>query len=321
MSWLESFQVNFNKQDKTQHTFQQEGRCTSSATAMEDYGKCRAVVGRGSYGIVFLFSKEKENGIGQELYAVKRFQRRPKDTERVYMRRSTSEFCVSSALLHSNVIRMFDLFKDAKGDYCEVMEYCSGGDLHNLVRSVGKLKWQEADCCFKQLMRGVEYIHEMGVAHLDLKCENLLLTGDGILKISDFGHSECVRLGWEKDVHMVSGLRGSSLYIAPEEYADKEFDGHAVDVWACGIIYMAMITGRYFWDTAKGNEDASFLRYLKERRVQQGYSPIESLTRLYCRNTIYCMLDPNPSRRISATQVLRCEWGREIKLCKAAEGC
>ena len=52
-------------------------------------------------------------------------------------------------------------------------------------------------------MRGVECIHEMGVAHLDLTPENLLLAGNGLLKISDFGNSECVRLAWDKDVHTV----------------------------------------------------------------------------------------------------------------------
>ncbi|KAH6988288.1 serine/threonine-protein kinase, partial [Ilyonectria sp. MPI-CAGE-AT-0026] len=283
------------------------------------YGKCREAVGRGAFGIVLVSCKKKENGAGEELYAVKKFQRQPKETERMYMRRSMAEFCVSSALSHPNVIRTLDLLKDAKGDYCEVMEFCTGGDLRGLVRSAGKLKWQEADCFFKQMMRGVEHIHEMGVAHLDLKPENLLLTGDGLLKISDFGHSECVRLACEEDVHMVSGIPDSDPYVAPEEYTGEEFDGLAVDVWACGVIYLAMITGRSLWRTAKKGEDASYARYLEERRQQEGFGPIEWLPGVNV-NIIYCILDPNPSRRITASHVLRSEWGREIKLCKASEG-
>jgi protein-serine/threonine kinase len=169
---------------------------------------------------------------------------------------------------------MLDLFKDAKGDYREVMEFCSDSDLHSLVCSVDKLKWYEADCFFKQLMRGVEYTHEMEVAHCDLKPENLLLTRHGSLKISDFGNSECVRLAWERDIHMVSGIRGSGPYIAPEEYTDGEFAGHAVDIWACGIVYMAMITGCPLWRTAKNSKDASCARYLMEHRQQEGFGPI-----------------------------------------------
>jgi protein-serine/threonine kinase len=71
------------------------------------------------------------------------------------IRRSTAEFCVLSAL--PNVICTLELLMDTKGDYCEVMEFCSGGDLHNLMRMVGTLKWQDADCNIKQLMRGAEY--------------------------------------------------------------------------------------------------------------------------------------------------------------------
>ncbi|KAJ0132007.1 Uncharacterized protein HZ326_24904 [Fusarium oxysporum f. sp. albedinis] len=223
------------------------------------------------------------------------------------------------ALLHPNVIYTLKLLKDTKGDYCEVMEFCSDSDLHSLVCSVGKLKWYEADCFFKLIMRGVEYIHEIGVAHLDLKPKHLLLTGDGLLKVSGFGRSECVCLAWEKDVHMVSGIRGSGPYIAPEEYTDEEFDVYAADIWAYGVIYMALITGCPLWRTAKKSEDASYARYLKEHRQKEGFGPIESLPRLRSRNTIYCLLDPNPSSRLTASYVLRSEWGREVRLCNACE--
>ena len=138
-----------------------------------------------------------------------------------------------------------------------------------------------------------------------------------------------------------------SPYIAPEEYVDKEFDARAVDVWATGVIYMAMRTGRHLWRVARKDEDEFYERYLEGRRDEEGYGPIESLARVSsprpspnasstalggarssqrltdrqarCRNVIYSILDPNPSRRITASQVLKSEWGREVKLCKAGE--
>ncbi|KAJ9427853.1 kinase-like domain-containing protein [Fusarium oxysporum] len=186
------------------------------ATLVERYGKCQEVVGRGKFGSVFVLRRKKDVGAGKELYAVKKFQRQPKETERMCIRWSTAEFCISSALLHPNVISTLDLLKDKKGNYCGIMEFCSGGDLHNLGRLVGRLKWQEGDCFFKQMMRGVEYIYEMGEGHLDLNPKDLLLTGNGLLKISNFGHSECVRLGWESDIHMVSEIRGPDPYTAPK---------------------------------------------------------------------------------------------------------
>ncbi|KAI3337179.1 Pkinase-domain-containing protein [Xylariaceae sp. AK1471] len=311
-SWVDTLQ-----QERDSIANDKKGGPNHSATLTEKYGKCQEVVGRGAFGIVRISHKKVENG--EKLFAVKEFRRRPEESEKKYSKRLTAEFCISSSLRHPNVIHTLDLLKDQKGDYCEVMEYCSGGDLYTLVLTAGKLEVLEADCYFKQMMRGVEYMHEMGVAHRDLKPENLLLTCHGALKITDFGNGECFRMAWEKSPHMVSGLCGSAPYIAPEEYIDKEFDARAVDVWACGVIYMAMRTGRHLWRVAKKDEDEFYERYLAGRRDEEGYGPIESLHRARCRNVIYSILDPNPSRRITASQVLKSEWGREIKLCKAGE--
>lgn len=323
-----------------------KGGPNTTATLVEKYGKCQEIVGRGAFGIVRISHKRKD-GDNEQLFAVKEFRRRPDESEKRYSKRLTSEFCISSSLRHPNVIHTLDLLQDSKGDYCEVMEFCAGGDLYTLVLAAGKLEVAEADCYFKQLMRGVEYMHEMGVAHRDLKPENLLLTTHGALKITDFGNGECFRMAWETDAHMVSGLCGSAPYIAPEEYVDKEFDARAVDVWATGVIYMAMRTGRHLWRVARKDEDEFYERYLEGRRDEEGYGPIESLARVSsprpspnasstalggarssqrltdrqarCRNVIYSILDPNPSRRITASQVLKSEWGREVKLCKAGE--
>ncbi|CAK7241038.1 MAG: serine/threonine-protein kinase HAL4/sat4 [Sporothrix thermara] len=295
------------------------GAVAPPSTLIEKYGKCQEIVGRGAFGIVRISHKKLADGMGEKLYAVKEFRRRPEENEKKYSKRLTAEFCISSSLRHPNVIHTLDLLKDAKGDFCEVMEFCAGGDLYTLVLAAGKLEVQEADCFFKQMMRGVEYMHEMGVAHRDLKPENLLLTTHGGLKITDFGNGECFRMAWESDAHMVSGLCGSAPYISPEEYVNKEFDARAVDVWACGVIYMAMRTGRHLWRVAKKDEDEFYARYLDGRRDEEGYGPIESLHRARCRNVIYSILDPNPTRRITASQVLKSEWGREIKLCKAGE--
>lgn len=276
---LRSNWVDAVKNEKEAHLGEKKGGPSSTATLVEKYGKCHEIVGRGAFGIVRISHKRTE-GQGEQLYAVKEFRRRPDENERKYSKRLTSEFCISSSLRHPNVIHTLDLLQDSKGDYCEVMEFCAGGDLYTLVLAAGKLEMAEADCYFKQIMRGVEYMHEMGVAHRDLKPENLLLTTNGAIKITDFGNGECFRMAWESDAHMVTGLCGSAPYIAPEEYVDTEFDARAVDVWATGVIYMAMRTGRHLWRVAKRDEDEFYERYLQGRRDEEGYAPIESLKRV-----------------------------------------
>jgi protein-serine/threonine kinase len=272
-SWVDQL-----KNEKEALVTDKKGGPNHTASLVEKYGKCQEIVGRGAFGIVRISHKRVETG--EQLFAVKEFRRRPEENEKKYSKRLTSEFCISSSLRHPNVIHTLDLLQDAKGDYCEVMEFCAGGDLYTLVLAAGKLEVAEADCYFKQMMRGVEYMHEMGVAHRDLKPENLLLTTHGALKITDFGNGECFRMAWEKETHLVSGLCGSAPYISPEEYTDKEFDARAVDVWATGVIYMAMRTGRHLWRVAKIEEDEFYERYLEGRRDEEGYAPIESLHRV-----------------------------------------
>ncbi|GLI76716.1 serine/threonine-protein kinase HAL4/sat4 [Penicillium ochrochloron] len=339
-TWIDQF-----KNERDRLATDKKGGPNATASLVDKYGKCQEIVGRGAFGIVRISHKvDPTDSKCEQLYAVKEFRRRPQETAKRYQKRLTSEFCISSSLRHPNVIHTLDLLQDAKGDYCEVMEYCAGGDLYTLVLAAGKLEVAEADCFFKQLMRGVEYMHEMGVAHRDLKPENLLLTTHGALKITDFGNGECFRMAWEKEAHMTAGLCGSAPYIAPEEYIEKEFDPRAVDLWATGVIYMAMRTGRHLWRVARKDEDEFYQRYLEGRKHEDGYAPIETLHRVSattaaaghlcnaghitnptctsqarCRNVIYSILDPNPSRRINASQVLKSEWVRQIKLCKAGE--
>lgn len=253
----------------------------ATASLVQKYGKCQEVVGRGAFGIVRIAHKtDPKDARHEQLYAVKEFRRRPQEDSKKYSKRLNSEFCISSSLRHPNVIHTLDLLEDAKGDFCEVMEFCAGGDLYSLVLAAGKLEVVEADCYFLQLMRGVEYIHEMGVAHRDLKPENLLLTTHGALKITDFGNGECFRMAWETEPHMTAGLCGSAPYIAPEEYVEREFDPRAVDVWACGVIYMAMRTGRHLWRVAKRDEDEFYENYIRGRKSEEGYAPIETLHRV-----------------------------------------
>lgn len=275
-SWVDQL-----KSERESLASDKKGGPNATAGLVEKYGKCHEIVGRGAFGIVRISHKpDPKDSSAELLYAVKEFRKRPQETPKKYQKRLTSEFCISSSLRHPNIIHTLDLLQDAKGDYCEVMEYCAGGDLYTLVLAAGNLQVLEADCYFKQLMRGVEYMHEMGVAHRDLKPENLLLTTHGALKITDFGNGECFRMAWEKEAHMTAGLCGSAPYIAPEEYSGGEFDPRAVDVWACGVIYMAMRTGRHLWRVARKEEDEFYQRYLEGRRDEDGYAPIETLHRV-----------------------------------------
>lgn len=105
-----------------------------------------------------------------------------------------------------------DLVQDENQHWCEVMEYCPGGDLYAAIKR-GTMNQADIHSYFKQMLLGVDYLHRMGVAHRDIKPENLLLDGKGKIKITDFGVSDVFRMCWEKTTHLSKGLCGSEPYL------------------------------------------------------------------------------------------------------------
>ena len=103
-------------------------------------------------------------------------------------------------------------------------------------------KW-EAQKYFRQLISAVEYLHSRGVAHRDLKPENLLLDENDNLKVSDFGLATVYRLqGKERSLDTRCG---TLPYVAPE-VLERPYQAEPADIWSCGIILVALLTGGNF---------------------------------------------------------------------------
>lgn len=253
------------------------------------YGKCGDVLGWGAFGTIRASYKiDEKNPSSKQVFAIKEHKQLEGESQEKYHRRVVSEFRISSSLHHQNILATLDLLQDNKGVECQIMEYFPGEELHSVILHAGELEETEADCFFKQLIQGLVYMHEMGVAHRDLKPENVLLTTSGLVKIIDFGNAECFRAAWETEARMSSGVCGSLPYIAPEEFTLEEFDPRPLDVWACGMIYMAMRTGENPWRAAKPEEDAKYQQYVEKRKTEAGYEPIECLRRVSYREVSTC---------------------------------
>lgn len=109
-------------------------------------------------------------------------KRRKNESEKEYVKKLTAEFCISSTLHHINIVETVDLVQDESQHWCEVMEFCPGGDLYAAIKR-GGMSPSEVECCFKQILTGVEYLHSQGVAHRDIKPENLFFDTKGHLKV------------------------------------------------------------------------------------------------------------------------------------------
>ncbi|KAK3390574.1 kinase-like domain-containing protein [Podospora didyma] len=214
------------------------------------YGKLGKVLGAGAGGSVRLM-KRAEDGV---VFAVKEFRpRHSYETEREYVKKLTAEYCMGSSLHHGNIIETLDIVQE-KGKWYEVMEYAPF-DLFAIVMT-GKMSREEVSCCFLQILSGVTYLHSMGLAHRDLKLDNVVVSDRGIMKIIDFGSSHVYKYPFEHGIVLASGIVGSDPYLAPEVYDEKKYDPQAVDIWSLAIIYCCMTLRRFPWKVPRMTDNS-----------------------------------------------------------------
>lgn len=164
------------------------------------YGKFGKVLGSGAGGSVRLLKRSRD-GV---TFAVKQFRdRHSYESEREYAKKVTAEFCIGSTLHHGNIIETLDIVHE-KGHWYEVMEYAPY-DLFAIVMT-GKMSREEIACSFLQIFSGVTYLHSMGLAHRDLKLDNVVVNEHGIMKLIDFGSAIVFRYPFENDIVLASGM-------------------------------------------------------------------------------------------------------------------
>ncbi len=163
------------------------------------YGKLGKVLGSGAGGSVRLL-KRNSDGV---TFAVKQFRDRHSwETLKEYSKKVTAEFCIGSTLHHGNIIETLDIIQEGSHWY-QVMEYAPF-DLFAIVMT-GKMSKDEVACSFKQILSGVAYLHGMGLAHRDLKLDNVVVNENGVMKLIDFGSAVVFRYPFENDIVNASG--------------------------------------------------------------------------------------------------------------------
>ena len=133
-------------------------------------------------------------------------------------------------------------------------------DLFSVVMT-GKMCRPEIYCVFRQICDGVEYLHEMGLAHRDLKLDNCVLTEQNIVKLIDFGTATVFHYPGKAHTP-ATGIVGSDPYLAPEVLTNEPYDPRKTDVWSIAIIFLCMILRRFPWKIADAKTDPSFKAFV-----------------------------------------------------------
>lgn len=208
-------------------------------------------LGAGAGGSVRLLTRVSD-GL---TFAVKEFRAKyQNESKRDYAKKITGEYCIGSTLKHPNIIETVEICYENERIH-QVMEYCDF-DLFAIVMS-NKMSREEINCCFKQILAGVHYLHSMGLAHRDLKLDNCVIDKRGIVKIIDFGSAVVFSYPFTKTLIEAQGIVGSDPYLAPEVCVFNKYDPRPVDVWSVAIIYCCMMLKKFPWKVPKLS-DSSF---------------------------------------------------------------
>ena len=201
------------------------------------------------------------------------------------------EIVIMKLISHPNVMGLYEVWEN-KSELFLVLEYVDGGELFDYLVSKGKLGEREAVHYFRQIIEGVSYCHSFNICHRDLKPENLLLDKKNkSIKIADFGMAAL-----ELPNKLLETSCGSPHYASPEIVMGKAYHGAPSDVWSCGIILFALLTGHLPFND---NNIKKLLLKVQSGRFQMPHNISKEAQDLISR-----ILVVNPSKRIQTADIL-----------------
>lgn len=206
------------------------------------------------------------------------------------------EVYIMRQLNHENVVQLLDLL-ETEQDYVLVLEYCGGGDLYQRIAEGGLMPETEARTVMRQLCNAVQHLHQRGVAHRDVKPENVLFDEYGAAKLSDFGLSAIARPGT-----MLRTCCGSLEYAAPEVLLDRPegYCGSQADIYSLGVTLYAMLSCDLPYQA--GDSEAM----TREQRAENFSMP--SYISPACADLLRSMLRFDPNARPNIAAVLQHPW-------------
>ena len=218
-------------------------------------------------------------------------------TDEEFIRRFNVEAQSAAGLTHPNIVSIYDVGHE-DGIYFIVMELIQGKTLKQIINEEGKLPWKWSVNIAIQIASALEAAHRNNIIHRDIKPHNIIITEDGVAKVTDFGIAKAVS---NSTITAFGTTIGSVHYFSPE-HARGGFTDAKSDLYSLGVVMYEMLTGRVPFDADTPVSIA--LKHMQEKPVEP--IRINPDIPLAVNNIIMKAMQKEPSARYSsATEMLK----------------
>jgi serine/threonine protein kinase len=229
----------------------------------------KTLLGEGGFGIVELHQCKPicNNNTCNKCFIVKKLTNgKPKNFINRFKKPNTQriqkfykEYEIGILLNHKNIRQTLELDKNLN---CIIFENCRGIDLLDYANGYTKPNTRHLMSYFYQILDAVSYLHNMNIAHLDLKLENIILnTSTNVIKLIDFGEASFFK-DKNDNKYLFNNLRGTLQYLPPEVIGSTGFYGDTTDIWCCGMILYNLFYNVHPWKIAKITDARYHSHYL-----------------------------------------------------------
>ena len=260
----------------------------NSTFNIKEYIVDKKRIGKGSFSTIY----KCRHNLNNKQYALKEINiDKNKNKIKMTIKR---EFEIMRKLNHENIVKIHDVIIDTRlNNIYFIMDYYEYGDLSHFLNKT-PLKEKFSRKYMKQLSNGLKYLLDNNILHRDLKPQNILLSKNYDIKITDFGFATY----YTKD-SIINTLCGSPMYMAPEIITKNGYNYNS-DLWSVGIILYEMIHG---YTPFNVSNFIDLIKEIKKKNIQIKMDVSED-----CQELIYSLCKTNPNERLSWNDFFNHKW-------------